>query len=189
MEKQVHAAFKGKHVDGGADIKTIDLYVTFGISEPIEQEYSYSVPRYGQTGVSSSTTYGNVTSYGNTASYSGTTYHTPSFGVTGYSQHSGTIMMFRRYVGVLGFTSDTPRNAKGGRDPGAAVFELSAESIGTGGDLREVLPYLLVVADDFLGSNTPQGAETVELSKFDERVADLVVQAQGMRQNSSNEVK
>ena len=59
---------------------------------------TYAIPRFGQTGVASSTTTGNVTSYGNSAFYSGTTTYQPQYGVTGYSTGTRTEMVFTRFV-------------------------------------------------------------------------------------------
>ena len=42
------------------------------------------MPVYGQTGISSSNTFGTINTFGNTSTYSGSTYYTPSYGITGY---------------------------------------------------------------------------------------------------------
>ncbi|MFL2781152.1 MAG: hypothetical protein ACJZ9G_02875 [Rhodospirillales bacterium] len=47
---------------------------------------TYSIPQWGQTGVSGSSTYGSLNTFGNTGTYSGTTTYTPTYRVTGYSQ-------------------------------------------------------------------------------------------------------
>ena len=47
---------------------------------------TYSIPEWGQTGVSGSSTFGSINTFGNTGTYSGTTTYTPTYGVTGYSQ-------------------------------------------------------------------------------------------------------
>ena len=42
------------------DEAEIAVYLSYGIGDPESHTYSYSVPTWGQTGVSSSTTYGTV---------------------------------------------------------------------------------------------------------------------------------
>ena len=69
----------------------------FGIDGGRDQTYSYSLPRFGETGVSSSQTYGSVSGMGN---YNATTTYTPSYGITGYSSHVGTRRVYARFAAL-----------------------------------------------------------------------------------------
>jgi len=62
-----------------AEDADVAIVLSYGIGDPQTRQYTYSLPVWGQTGVSSSHTYGTATAYGNTASYSGTTTYTPSY--------------------------------------------------------------------------------------------------------------
>ncbi|HOG18467.1 MAG TPA: hypothetical protein PLB96_14090 [Syntrophales bacterium] len=42
----------------------IAVFLSYGIGDPKDHQYSYSLPVWGQTGVASSTTYGTISSYG-----------------------------------------------------------------------------------------------------------------------------
>ncbi len=79
------------------------VFLSYGIGDPDEHQYSYSLPVYGKTGVSSSSTYGTATAYGNHMTYSGTTVHTPSYGITGYNTYTGTRTVYFRYVNLIGY--------------------------------------------------------------------------------------
>ena len=72
------------------------VFISYGIDNG--REVVSSFPVYGQTGVSSSTTYGNVQSYGNSATYSGTTTYTPAYGVVGSEVQSSTVYSRSRKI-------------------------------------------------------------------------------------------
>ena len=57
------------------------VFFSYGIDGGKEAVSTY--PIYGQTGVSSSSTYGTIQNYGSYGTYSGTTTYTPTYGVVG----------------------------------------------------------------------------------------------------------
>jgi hypothetical protein len=122
--------------------------IAYGIGEPKQNVYSYSVPVYGQTGVISSYTQGNTTTY------------TPSYGVSGYSTHLGTYTTYRRYALVMAYDNRLKQTT--GRD--VQLWKTEISSTGTSGDLRRVFPYLIAAALPYFGENT-QHMVTVELSE------------------------
>ena len=67
-----------------------DVVITFGYGIDSGEEKLSSVPLFGQTGVSSSHTYGTVNTYGNYGTYSGTTTYTPTYGIIGSKAVSRT---------------------------------------------------------------------------------------------------
>jgi hypothetical protein len=95
-----------------------------------------SVPIIGQTGTSSSTTYGTISSSGGVGTYSGTTYHTPTFGVVGSSTYSRTV-----YSRALQLSIAEPKTA-GGNDK-RVLFEATVSSVGTSSQLSRVMPAMV----------------------------------------------
>ncbi|MCX8050102.1 MAG: hypothetical protein N3A55_10665 [Methylohalobius sp.] len=59
---------------GDADIA---IFLAYGIGEPQEHLYTYSLPEWGQTGILASTTFGAISTYGNHGTYRGTTTYIP----------------------------------------------------------------------------------------------------------------
>jgi hypothetical protein len=70
------------------DQAQVAVFLAYGIDSGKEVISSY--PIIGQTGVSSSSTYGTVQSYGSYGTYSGTTTYTPNYGVVGTGVTSRT---------------------------------------------------------------------------------------------------
>jgi hypothetical protein len=114
------------------------IAIAYGIGEPRQNIYSFSVPVYGQTGIASSYTIGNATSY------------TPSYGVTGYSSRIGTYTTYRRYVLVMAY--DNRAKQLSGRD--VQLWKTDITSTGSSGDLRFVFPYMIAAAIPYFGENT-----------------------------------
>ncbi len=67
-----------------------DLIVVFSYGIDTGKQVVSSYPIFGQTGVSSSTTYGTVQNYGTFGTYSGSTTYTPTYGVVGSGVTSQT---------------------------------------------------------------------------------------------------
>ena len=76
------------------------VFFGYGSDQGREQLYSYNIPIYGQTGISSSSTTGIINSYGSGATYSGTTSYTPSYGITGYQSNVGSRTVYGRSAAV-----------------------------------------------------------------------------------------
>ncbi len=147
----------------GADIAVL---LSYAVTEPKEYLYSYSVPHFGQTGVSSSTTYGNIQSFGNYGTYSGTTTYQPTYGITGYSSHVGTYVTYTRGLSLVACDLDAFKDEQKVRE----VWRVLAASTGSSGDLRRVFPILVAAARPYLGGNTDKKSVTVKLKEDDEEV-------------------
>jgi hypothetical protein len=132
-------------------------------------QYNYSRPVFGQTGVSSSNSYGTVSACSNTATYSNQTTYTPSYGVIGYSNGVRTAENFFCYLLLDAF------------DVSKGVGNGSYESLWTVkvynkndfcGDLRRLFPVMLAAAQPYIADST--GKEVcLELKETDERVQKL----------------
>lgn len=130
----------------------VAIFLTYAIGDPQIYQYSYSIPTWGQTGVSSSNTYGTVSSYG---TYSGTTTYTPTYGVTGATTYVGTDSVYSRFLFLEAYDVPTYIN----ENKMTQVWKTSVVSTGSSGDLRLVVPYMVVAMKPYLGTNTGQKVE------------------------------
>ncbi|MCS1409230.1 MAG: hypothetical protein M2R45_02410 [Verrucomicrobia subdivision 3 bacterium] len=157
---------RGFHPASRLEEPDLAIFLSYGIGDPKEHFYSYSLPIFGQTGVSSSTTYGTISSYSDGfASYSGTTYYTPTYGITGYSNHVGTRVTYTRHILIdaVNYTASTSQ------DKLVPVWKCAITSTGSSDDLRRVFPIMLGAAAQYLGVDTGQTI-AVKLYKDDPRV-------------------
>lgn len=120
------------------------VLVDYSISDPIPIASSYTIPIWGQTGVSSSSTYG--TMYGN--SYSSQTTYVPTYGVTGYNTGTTTDLVYVRSLIVRGIDFKSFL-AGSGRE----IWKTQVLSRGSTPYLHEVLPYLLKAGAPYFATN------------------------------------
>jgi len=138
------------------------IYLVYGIGDPETQQYTYSVPIYGQTGVSSSTTSGTITSNGN---YSGRTTHTPTYGVTGSSMRTKSYTTYFRYMILEAIDVQEYKKTKVEKQ----VWKTTVTSTGSSGDLRQVFPILVAASKSYIGTNTGRKIQ-VKLLESDKSV-------------------
>lgn len=143
----------------------VAVLLSYGIGDPRDHHYSYAIPTWGQTGVSSSSTSGNVSVYGNTATYSSTTTYRPTWGVTGYNRVSGSYTTFFRYVVIQGY--DLKKYLQS--EELVQLWQTQITSRGSSSDLRYVFPVLIGAASAYLASDTKKIIE-LDLSENDPRV-------------------
>jgi hypothetical protein len=148
-----------------AEDADVVIVLSYGIGDPKTQQYSYALPVWGQTGVSSAYTYGTATAFGNSATYSGTTTYTPTYGVTGYTTQVGSVTTYLRYALVTGY--DFKAFKESNRQ--VQVWRTTITSTGSSGDLRRVFPILIGAAVPYLATNTGRQIP-VQLYEFDEIV-------------------
>jgi len=139
----------------------IAISLLYGISAP--QQRASSVPLYGQTGISSSSTLGTISTYGSTSTYSGTTSYTPTYGIVGAIPVTRTA--YTRYLVLDAYDLERFKQSK----EAVEVWKTTVISSGSSGDLRRVFPYLIVGATPYLGTNTGKQV-TVRLSADDPKV-------------------
>lgn len=147
----------------------IAVVLSYGIGDPQEHVRSKSIPVWGQTGVSSSTTRGTATTFGNISTYSGTTTHTPKYGVTGYRTVAESQTTFFRFMILDAYDLDAFR----ARKDVVALWNTTVTSRGSSGDLRQVFPILVAASKDHFASNTGKQV-TVNLTEHDPRVIAIV---------------
>jgi hypothetical protein len=121
------------------------VFLSYGIDTGRQVVSSY--PIIGQTGVSSSSTYGTVQSYGSYGTYSGTTTYTPQHGVVGTGVTSGT-----EYTRFLGLDLLERKALADGKIK--KLYEGKAVSRGSTGQLAPVLPTMIkALFEDFPGKS------------------------------------
>ena len=150
---------------------TIFIAMLYGIGDPKEHVYSYSVPVYGQTGYSSAHTSGTITNFGSGSQYSSTTTYQPSYGITGYSAHIGTYTTYSRHIKL------DARNI----NDNAQLWQITAESAGASGDLRAAFPIMAAAMSNCIGINTGQQIE-VDLQETDPSI--LMIQRYGSNERN-----
>ena len=133
----------------------VAIFLACAIGDPQTYQYTYSVPTWGQTGVSSSNTYGTVSSFGGIATYSGTTRYTPTYGITGSTTHVGTDTVYSRFLFLDAYDVPTYMSKK----RLAQVWKTSVVSSGSSGDLRLVVPYMVAAMKPYVGTNTGRRIE------------------------------
>lgn len=145
----------------------VAIALEYGIGDPQTFSHTRSIPIFGQTGVSSSRTYGTVTpNAGGGASYSGTTYNSPQWGITGFSQRTETQTYYVRYARITGYDwmefRDSQRQAE--------LWKTTITSAGHSVDLRMVFPMMIGAAMPYLAEDTGQRME-VQIGDKDEALA------------------
>jgi hypothetical protein len=144
----------------------IAIYLSYGIGEPQEHQYMYSIPEWGQTGFITSYRHVVVDDDGN---YHPIVTYEPVYGVVDSYVHTETVTTYKRFL-IL----DALDLAASRADPDKAVqlWQTTVTSIGSNGDLRIVFPILIGAAKEYIGSNTGKKV-TVTLYENDRRVLDV----------------
>jgi hypothetical protein len=126
------------------------IFVAYGIGDPQKQSYTMALPVWGQTGVSSSTSYGTVNLYKNFGTYTSTTTYTPTYGITGYVPYSYSRTEYTRFLFIEAIDLIKYRESK----KIAPVWKTNVISTGSTGDLRAIFPCLARAASPYLGKDT-----------------------------------
>lgn len=129
-------ADEGFRVVSIAEEPQLVAFLIYGVNQGRDELYSYSVPQWGQTGVRSSHTTGQVYSYGSRATYSGTTVHNPSYGITGYTTQVGTRRSYGRVALVHIYDISNPTQPE-------RVYETMMTSEGSSGSIADVIDEMI----------------------------------------------
>ncbi|MGD8786237.1 MAG: DUF4136 domain-containing protein [Phycisphaerales bacterium] len=117
-------------------IESANVLVAFNYAISSGKEKISSVPTYGQTGVSSSTTLGTINTYGNYSTYFGSTMYTPTYGVTGYRTVSSTEYTRWIWLHIVDKASLDKGDAK-------RLYEANVVSEGSSSQLAKVIPAMI----------------------------------------------
>jgi len=127
-----------------APVKSASIAVSFRYYIDTGKQVNISVPVWGQTGVSTSSTTGTVRDSGY---YSATTNYMPSYGVTGYRNQA--INVFTRRLDLVLF--DAENRAGADQKP---LYESHAVSTGSSGQLPVISPLMIEsIFSEFPGRN------------------------------------
>jgi hypothetical protein len=145
-EEAVRQELNGKGFrETNVDQAQVAVFLAYGIDTGKEVVSSY--PIIGQTGVSSSSTYGTIQSYGTSGTYSGTTTYTPTYGVVGTGVTSQT-----QYTRV--FRLDIVDKQALAAGTVKKLYEGKVVSRGSSSQLAAVLPTMVkALFEDFPGQN------------------------------------
>jgi hypothetical protein len=141
------------------------IFLAYGIGKPEEHNYTYSFPVFGQTGVASKQTYGNLYTFGNMGLYSEQTTYTPQYGITGYGTGQGSFTTYSRYIYITAYDLIAYRENKSEN----IMWDTRIASVGSSGDLRRVFPVMIAASLDDIGKNT-KGIKEVSLEENDDKV-------------------
>ena len=144
---------------------SLAIFLSYGIGAPQTHQYTYSVPVWGQTGVSSSYTTGTINSYG---TYSGMTTYTPSYGVVGSTIETDSYVTYFRYFIMEAIDFDEFRKS----EKQVQLWKTTVTSTGSSGDLRRVFPILVAASQQYIARNTEKEIE-VSLHESDENVMEI----------------
>lgn len=168
----------------------VAIFLIYGIGNPQENTYNYSLPIIGQTGVSSSTTYGNINTFGNTSTYSGSTFYTPTYGVTGHVPVSRSYVTYFRYLILDAIDLDSYKQTQQMNQ----LWQTTVTSTGSSGDLRIVLPILVAASQKYMGVNTGKKIyiklsrdRVVEIKKLNEQIKSSSGSSSSHTGQSTNE--
>jgi hypothetical protein len=140
--------------------------LSYGIGDPQVFTQQISVPVFGQTGISSLNTTGQVV--GNT--FKSTTTVTPTYGITGYSQSTSSQTFFMRNMKLTAFKKEEVVRGSFNQ-----LWMVSVASAGPTADLRLVFPYLATAAGPYIGKS-PGRIVSVRLNRNDQQVAAITAQ-------------
>jgi hypothetical protein len=161
-------AIKGYVLSDDMETADIVVFLGYGISDPTEHHYSYAVPIFGQTGVSSANTIGNTYSFGSSATMTSTTTYNPTYGVTGAVPQTGSYVTYTRQVSLIAYDMKSYRETKKEKQ----LWKTEIVSTGNSGDLRRVFPVLIGGASQYVGENTGKQVN-VELQENSKKVLEI----------------
>lgn len=132
------------------DEKNANFNLIFGyaVGETRNDLHSYSVPVWGKTGISSSTTTGSINTYSNFSNYNATTTYNPSYGITGYVPQVETVTTHNRVLIVIATDSHNK-----------VLWQATVQSRGYSEDMRLLFPVLIKALKPYVWKNTPYAIE------------------------------
>lgn len=134
--------------------ETHDVVIAFSYGIDSGKEKLDSIPIFGATGISSSTTYGTLSNYG---TYSGTTTYTPTYGIMGSSMVSST-----EYSRGLWLYIVDAKSVGHGAEKLNIMYEGSVKSSGSSSQLLRVMPAMIkALFKKFPGKNGATRTETI----------------------------
>ena len=139
------------------EVSEANVIVAFNYGIDSGKEELSSIPIYGQTGVSSSSTHGTLNTYGNYGTYSGTTTYTPTYGVVS----SRTVSRTKYGRGLYLYIVD--KNTVG-TEKLKMLYEGNVKSSGKSSQLSKVMPAMIkALFKEFPGKSGSTRREIIPL--------------------------
>ncbi len=123
------------------------IFVGYGIGEPEQSQYTYSMPIFGTTPTGVYTLNATSTNNGGTTQLDGTLTQQRALAVTGYSTHTNIRTNYTRHLELYAVNL-SEYQLTGEILP---VWQSTVVSRGSNGDLRYVFPYLVAALDGLVG--------------------------------------
>ena len=148
-------AGKGYRKSANADEANIIIYVTYGVGEPKEHSYAYSVPLYGiitspqPSGPHPGSPPGTPPASPPFGSYN------PVYGIIGSTTKYDSYTTYFRYCKIEAF--DLRLLREGGTE--RQLWSTIITSTGRTDDLRQAMPYLIAGAKDYIATDTGRKVE------------------------------
>jgi hypothetical protein len=164
----VERALARRGLSRTADPSKADLVVvmSYGVGDPQTFTQQVAVPVWGQTGIASMNTTGQLS--GNT--FKSTTTVNSTYGITGYSQMTSSQTFVIRNLKLTTYKKEDVVNASFNQ-----LWMVSVASAGPTADLRLVLPYLVSAAVPYIGKS-PGRLVSVSLPRNDQSTLALMAQ-------------
>ena len=143
---------KGYNVVDSIQSANIIILFNYGISNPLTKVYNTSVPVWGQTRISSTTTSDTVSAnpYSNNLNYKLSTEQTPNYVVSGYRSEQHTIESYTRYLNLVAYDFEYLKL----HNKEKRIWQTEISSTGYSNDLRAVFPYMLIASRLFIGHSS-----------------------------------
>jgi hypothetical protein len=144
-------AEKGYREVASSEEANIIVYLTYGVGDPETHTYAYSVPVYGQIGVT--VTPGHPMpppSPGMPPSRPPFPHYSPIYGIIGSKTEYENYTTYFRYCKIEAFDLKSLRETNQEKQLWSTIIT----SRGSSDDLRYAMPYMLAAAKDYIGVNT-----------------------------------
>ena len=153
------------------DVEDIDLGVLFhyGMGEPKNEYFSYSIPIIGQTGGGTSNFSAQTFGSSGFSSTTGYIYRTPTYGIVGAYAKTESYTTYLRWMILDAIDYREFRRSK----KIVSIWKTTIVSRGTSDDLRRAIPIMLGAAQDYIGTNTG-GKIRVNIDESDARVKKII---------------
>jgi predicted small secreted protein len=145
----------------------IIVYLTYGVGDPELHTYAYSLPVYGQVGI--------TVSPGPAPGHPGQPprkppfeHFSPIFGIVGTKTEYQTVTTYFRYCKIEAFDLSLYRTTNTEKQLWSTIITSRGES----DDLRMVMPYMIAAAEQYIGVDTGRKVEVV-IDEKDERASYL----------------
>lgn len=159
---------KGYRKVSAAEDANIIVYVMYGVGEPQEHQYAYRVPVFGL--VPSKPKSPPPPPFGHNPPppyppYPPIRSYNPTFGIIGSSTHYETYTTYFRYCKIEAFDFDLLRENNTERQLWSTIIT----STGRDSDLRQIMPYLISGAEDYIATDTGRKIE-IQVEIDDEEI-------------------